>query len=154
MARWITKLEPHMAPFAQKLYAEGKNDRQVATFLGVSRTTLSNWMRDGREDTCTNAELVAFVIACDKGRDEFDGDLVECWRDHVKLDSKACLAEMKARFPEEYDREQRTKVDVTVNKGQSLMDLRDATPEQLAALEAAENIKLALAEKKALPSGR
>lgn len=118
---------------------------EVADLLGVNRNTFKGWLTEGRDDDCPDPMKVKLAEECDKARCEYDGKVRRVWKEHIETSPAACLAEMRARFPDQYEREQKTKVELTAPK--QLTDLRGASQAELDALEAAERIKERLADR-------
>ena len=151
--KWHTALAPWMTDIAVKRFLEGADIAEVAGYLKVRRETLSRWLSDGSDPECTDADLVDFVQECTDARLTFKRELRDQWNQHCMVDAKAAALAMKAHFPELYDRQKHSTVDVNVTRTDEA-DYGDYTQDELDALEAANAAKLAAAERRKLPSGR
>lgn len=131
-----------MLQVGPKLFGEGKSYSEVAIFLGVHRATLSRWLDDGTSPDCAQPEIVEFAQQCALARAKRNSDFRNTvWRAHCEASDRAALAEMRAIYPEEYDRaqhkvvEHRTKVDPIPDL------LADMTPEELRLQAAYEDMQ-------------
>ncbi len=152
MARWTNTLAPWMVDVAEKLYEEGKYDADVAAYLKVTRSTLSRWFSQGADEDCDDDLLVDFVQRCNEARAKANANLDAIWDLHVQNDPRACAVAMRARRPEEYNQEQKVKVESTVTTAKPLAET-DFTAEELRAMRANELIFQAARERKALNRG-
>lgn len=151
MAKWRTKLEPWMVGVAVKLFAETrKSTAEVAAYLEVTRHTLDCWLAEGLQESCKDDELVDFAQKCNRARVEYLDGMRDVWRDHCLVDAKACLAEMKAALPDEYDRASRKEVSITNTTKHVLEDLRELSDEELKLQEEYERMVEARAQRKLL----
>ncbi len=135
---------------AVQAFKRGCSIAEVAVFLSTTPKLLGSWLEEGSSPDCKDAALVSFTQACAAARNEYRGGLREDWRLQCKAEWKALAIEMKAQFPDEYDRGTQKKVDITVTKKTAGEDLRGLTDEELALKDRYEAMLEAAAQRRAL----
>jgi hypothetical protein len=143
-----------MIPVVCGLAQAGMPLSAIAGRIKVSKRTLMRWLEEGRADDCTDQLLAELAQQFDEERALAIEQGVQTLKVHGTGDWRAQMEYLKMLSRDEFEATSTKTVNVNLNP-QRPLDLSGATDEELAALEAAEQVKARLSDprRRVLTSG-